>query len=226
MLGFESRLEGAYPTNNPTSPMNEISLKFARYSPPRLRDFARTVTSALSKSPGIDYFPSTKPTVAEVVGLTGQLDSALGQETSTSVAALRAQLTVELVELLKLLAGDLETRAVGDLVKLANTGFEIKQQGGGTRSSGPTATPQNARAKHGLSRQVIVSVDPVGKPAMYQGAFSYTADGEYTPLDPVTNSRKIIFNDLERGKDVYLKVRALSAAPPSDWSDLVKIMVI
>jgi hypothetical protein len=163
--------------------MNEISLKFARYSPPRLRDFARTVTSTLAKAPGNNYFPTTKPTIAEVTDLTGRLDGALGQETSTSVAALRAQLAHDLTELLKLLAGNLETQADGDLVMLANTGFELKQQGGGTRSSGPTPTPQNARAKHGLSRQIIATVDALGRPVMYQGAYSYNAEGPFISLD-------------------------------------------
>lgn len=204
--------------------MNEISLKFARYAQPATCDFAEGVVHALRAEPGVTHFPNPEPPLASFEQTIAELRAAIALGGTPHAAALRNDLRRKLSENLKLLAGHLEMRAKGDLVILASTGFELKKPTG-VRGSGPTPRPTHVRARHGLSRQVILSASCKSFDMM-QVAWSHDPNGEWVVLDPVSNSRQIEVNNLERGVDTYLKVRAFGPHGPSDWSHIVSIMVI
>jgi len=57
----------------------------------------------------------------------------------------------------------------------------------------------------------------------------YTLDptsGPWTSINSVTDSQKILFTGLQRGKDYYFRVRALGAKGPGGWSDVATMMVV
>lgn len=204
--------------------MNEISLKFTRYAQPAICDFAEGVVHALKSEPGIIHFPNPEPPLALFEQLIMELRAAIALGGTPHAAALRNDLKKRLSEELKLLTGHLETKAKGDLVKLASTGFELKKAGV-IRGRGPTPQPKKVLVRHGVSRQVILSVSCESFD-MLQVAWTHDPNGEWVLGDPVTNSQYIEVNDLERGVDTYLKVRAHGPHGPSAWSHIVSIMVI
>ena len=78
----------------------------------------------------------------------------------------------------------------------------------------------------GLSGQVIAKCKAIGRNIFYFGEYSLDPiNGPWIPISGVTNSQKIIFKGLERGRDYYFRIKAIGPHGSSDWSDIATIMV-
>lgn len=206
--------------------MNELSVGFSALSDRPFCDLSKSVHNALTHEPGLSYFPLTSPTVSDLLtGIIANDDALNGDGTPTNVA-LRRSTREALVLMMQRLAADLELKANGDLVKLAATGFSFKKTP--VKSQGPLAAPQNLRVKTtGTAGEAMAKVAAVALASGYEAQFTLDPmSGEWTPINLVTDSQKILFTGLSRGKDYYFRVRAIGANGPSGWSDVATMMVV
>lgn len=202
-----------------------LKINFRHLSQPALVIKAGEINAAIHSPEFIADFPQITPTAEQIAAALAAFRNSVEMENSKSVAALRKANRETLVDLLVRLALDLEQQADGDMLKLSRTGYDINKTPGG-QTTGNTPTPQNLRLDHGLRNQVIARVQAIEGNVVYIGAFTYDPiNGPWTTINLVTNSQKIIFNNLERGRDLFVKVMADGPHGPSDWSDIATIMV-
>lgn len=203
--------------------MDELKTGFTPLSDIKFLEVAQKIHVALTTPPGSTDFPGlSNPTTAQLSTANNAFEAAINSGTPASRDATRAALE----KLLKKLASNLELVADGDLVKLTNTGFDLKKKP--VRREGPTDIPQNLRVKTtGTAGEALLKC----KAVLYADGY----EAEYT-LEPVTgpwvdggvftNSQRILFTGLTRGKDYYFRVRAYSATGKSGWSDVATMMVV
>lgn len=202
-----------------------LKINFNRLSQPAFAKKASEINTAIHDADFSIYFPDFTPPGEAIAAALSAYQTALGKEQSKTIAALRKETRQILTNLLVKLALDLEEKADGDRFKLSHTGYDLNKIPG-TRTTGSTLAPQNLRLKQGQRNQVIAQVDAIGGKTVYIGAFAYDPiNGPWTNINLSTNSQKIIFNDLERARDVYIKVMADGPHGPSDWSDIATILV-
>lgn len=205
--------------------MDEPNTGFGELSNTELVAKAQLVASSLSRSPGLEYFPAPIPTIVELLAAAKELGDLLGQENSTVVTALRAKARKDLVALLKKLAVHVALVADGDVTKLAATGFDLRRKA--TRSNTPLPAPMDFEVKHtGISTEAKGRCKPVANASSYETEYALSPDGPWIRGGVFTNSRKLMFTGLTRGKDYYFRVRAIGAAGPGAWSDISSIMII
>lgn len=206
--------------------MNELSVGFSQDADSAVSAKAALIHTSLTTPPGITYFPVTKPTMAVFKTEIDAYQSALSSENTNANVALRKAKRESVILMLQKLAADLELTADGDLVKLAATGFEFK--GKPARSSGPLPPPQNLRVKTtGITGEALAKVAAVALASGYEAQFTLDPmGGVWTSINSVTDSQKILFTSLQRGKDYFFRVRALGANGPSGWSDVATMMVV
>lgn len=205
--------------------MNEISINFTPLSDQGLYDLASKIHRAITTTPCTEYFAAFKPTAPELKEHIDLFAEALAKETSKSVTALRKDRRGKLIEKLAILAASLEIEANGDLMKLASTGFDLKKPA--TRTGAPTEIPGNLRlTTTGISGEILAKCTRIRNARSYHAQHALSADGPWTDIDPVTTSQKILFTGLQRGKDIYVRVKAFGPNGYSGWSDLATIMVV
>jgi hypothetical protein len=202
-----------------------LSINFATMSHSRFLLKAGEIVHALHTAAFVMDFPNIEPDGGRISTALEKYSAAVGAEDSKSTAALRKSTRADLTDLLVLLALDLEQQAAGDLLKLSRTGYDINKSTK-VRTEGNTPTPQNLRLYRRLTGQILAKVKALGGNTVYIVAYSYDPiNGPWTTLAPVTNSQNILITGLERGKDVYIKVMAITHLGPSDWSDIATMLV-
>jgi len=97
-----------------------------------------------------------------------------------------------------------------------------------TGNSGPLPAPQNLRVKTtGITGEALAKVAAVPLASGYEAQSTLEpTSGPWTSINSVTDSQKILFTGLQRGKDYYFRVRAIGANGPSGWSDVTTMMVV
>jgi hypothetical protein len=203
-----------------------LRTNFGRLSADNLVSRASIISHAIHTPEFAAVFPAINPTKEQLATALAEYSASLSAETSRSIVALRKAKRDILEDLLNLLALHLERIANGDPKKLSLTGYDIKKPSGG-RTEGNTPAPENLRLFHALRNQILAKVQGMGRRVVLIGAYSYDPiNGPWFTINPTTNSQKILFTGLERGRDVYIKVQAVGAHGPSDWSDIAVIMVM
>jgi hypothetical protein len=203
--------------------MNELKIGFATLSNTNLLKKAQTIHHALTTPPGSTYFPGlANPSTAELLVAIDAFKIAVTSGTASSRATTRTTLTEEL----KRLAANLEVAAKGDLVKLAETGYDLVKRP--VRSEGPTAIPQNLRVKTtGTAGEALLKCKAVKHADAYE--VEHTLDpgaGPWVDAGVFTDSQRLLLMGLTRGKDYYFRVRAIAATGKSGWSDVATMMVV
>ena len=205
--------------------MNEISVNYRHQSEKTIHLLASRVHTALTTEPCLHYFPTITPPASQLGEHNGLLREALAMETSTSVVALRKSRCTDVIDTLTEIAANLEFQAKGDLSKLAATGFDLKKKP--HRSGAPTEVPQNVRVyTTTISGEILAKCKAVPGARSYELQYSYSANGPWIDIDPSTSSQKMLITGLERGKDIYVRVRAFGPNGYSGWSDIATLMVV
>lgn len=202
-----------------------LKINFASLSQAAFIAKAGEINMAIHAANFATYFPQIDPSADEIDAALSAFRTSVEMESSKSVAVLRKANRRKLHDLLVRLALDLERAADGDMLKLIHTGYDINKSTA-AQTTGATPTPQNLRLYQALRNQILAKVKAIGGRVVYIGAYSYDPiNGPWITIDPVTNSQKILFSNLERGRDVYIKVMIVTAQGTSDWSDIATIMV-
>lgn len=205
--------------------MDELNTGFGKLTHSQLVLKARLIAHSLSQGQGLRYFPTPVPSVAELESAIEAFSESLGMENSSAVTALRAKCRQDLIVVLKKLAANLSLTADGDLTKLAATGFDIRKRP--SRTSELPAKPLDFEVKHtGISGEARGTCKPVYNAMSYEVEFALSPDGPWIRGGVFTNSQKLMFTGLERGRDYFFRVRVISAVGPGPWSDISSIMVI
>ena len=202
--------------------MNRLKSGFSRV---RDDDLARQAKAIISALTGNENFPALPPTLAILSAILSAFEAALalpkGTARDAEVASSRSTLTTQLEQLARILE---LTPGVTDAM-LATTGFEIRQQG--IRTDAPVDAPRNVRLKAtGAMGSIQLLCDAVRRAKSYE--VQYTQDANAGPwIDAGTfgSTRRIILSGLTRGKDYWLRIRAIGPHGPGAWSDRATIMV-
>lgn len=202
-----------------------LKVNFASLSQPRLLAKAGEINHAIHAVTFPNYFPTIDPPGEAIAAALSAYQDAMKAERSKTAKALLDATRKSLTNLLKELAVNLEDSAKGDMLKLVQTGYDINKITP-TQTTGDTPKPLNLRLYQALRNQILAKVKAIGGKVVYTGAYSYDPiNGPWIEIDPVTNSQKILFTDLERGRDVYIRVKVVATQGTSDWSDIATIMV-
>lgn len=108
---------------------------------------------------------------------------------------------------------------------LATTGFEMRKPR--TTTDAPVAAPQNVRLRStGTSGEVQLLCDPSERAKSYE--VQYTLDpvnGPWTDAGTFGSTRGIIIGGRTRGKDYWMRIRAIGSNGPGAWSDPAIMLV-
>jgi hypothetical protein len=202
--------------------MNKLNSGFTKLADDEFDNKAQSIVAALT---GNANFPTTTPTLA-----------AIGNELTACQAALAMQpgqaRDAQVIATRTLLADSLDKLARGlELVPnvteamLATSGFDLRKS---PVFSGETvAAPGNVRLKQtGVSGVIQVLSDAVPRASAYE--MQYTENPNAGPwLDGGTfaSTRGIGVSGLTRGKDYWVRLRAVGTNGPGPWSDPATILV-
>ncbi len=188
-------------------------------------DFDNKADSIVKALTGNANFPTTTPTLASIGTDLTAYQQALamqsGQARDTQIATTRAKLA----DSVEKLARGLELVPNVTDAMLATTGFELRKV---PSTSGETvAAPGNVRLKQtGVTGVLQVLSDAVKGASAYE--VQYTLDPNAGPwIDGGTfaSTRGIGISGLTRGKDYWVRLRAIGTNGPGPWSDPATILV-
>jgi hypothetical protein len=186
-----------------------------------LDQFIQKVMNIITALTSDAHFPVTNPTVATIETALDALSAAMtiqGRGRDPAVVATRDALEQKLAQL----AGNLETLANYDSVKLATSGFDLR------KAPVSPDTPRNLRLKPGgVSGSVRVLFGPSERATSYQAQISLDPNADpWTDVDTFSSSRNVVLTGLTRAKDIWVRVRAIGPNnTKSGWSDPVTILV-
>jgi hypothetical protein len=201
--------------------VNKLNRGFSQLREDELDNKADFIIASLT---GNAAFPTTTPTLVAVQTSLTAYEDALAIDGSGRVAAIEAT-RADLENKLGQLAGNLElTPGVTD-AQLATTGFEMRKPR--TTTDAPVAAPQNVRLKPtGMQGEVQMLCDPVDRARSYQVQKAMDPQGTtWTDVGTFGSTRGVTIGGLERGKDIWVRVRAVGGNGPGAWSDPATTMV-
>ena len=179
----------------------------------------------MSALTGNENFPALSPTLATLSVTLSAFEAALalpkGSDREAQVASTRPPLTAQLEQMARILE---LTPGITDAM-LATTGFAIRQQG--IRSDAPVDAPRNVRLKAtGAMGSIQLLCDAVRRAKSYEVQYTQDANaGPWTAAGTFGSTRRIILSGLTRGRDYWLRIRAIGPHGPGAWSDRATIMV-
>lgn len=204
----------------------KLKLDFADMRDNDLDNFAAEVISELT---GNLDFPITVPPLADVVIMANDYSTALTKAaTGTKADKIDKDLKKAiLINGLRLLANDLETKAENNKLKLSKTGFSVFDST--VKVSTPPGIPQGLQLFHGThSGEIIAVCEPVPKVKTYETRYCYGNIGPDTvwiSADSSTSAKTII-RGLEPTKVIWVQKRTFNANGYSEWCDPARIIVI
>jgi hypothetical protein len=202
--------------------MNRLNSGFSKLADDQFDNKAQSIVAALT---GNANFPTTTPTLASIGTDLTACQQALamqsGQARDTQIAATRAKLA----DSLEKLARGLELVPNVTEAMLATSGFELRKVP--SVSGEIVAAPGNVRLKQtGVSGVVQVLCDAVNRASAYE--MQYTLDpnaGPWIDGETFASTRGIGISGLTRGKDYWVRLRAIGTNGPGPWSDPATILV-
>ena len=197
--------------------MNQLNSGFSKDSDNDLVRRANLIVTNVGNNLRFASLASSLPPItAAADALDGATKLPPGQAREASIAATRAAL----ITLLQHLADALEIVTGVTTADLAGTGFALRQAA--THTSIPPDPPANVRLKAtGISGELQVLPKAVARAAFYE--VEYTLDpvnGPWTLAPAFTSTRNMVLKGLTRGKDYFVRVRAVATAQNrGGWSD-------
>lgn len=196
--------------------MNRLKSGFSKFRDRSLVQKADAITTALC---GNTHFADLQPLLPPLSSALEEFRRALamapGQAADAVIAASRAKLTT----LLYNLAHSIELTPNLTDEMLATTGFEIRRPS--VRTAAPVEAPQNVRLRTtGTSGQLQLLCNAVKRARAYQLQFTEDPIGsQWNDGGVFASTRGILLNDLTRGKDYWVRIRAIGPDGPGPWSD-------
>ena len=182
------------------------------------------IVSALTGNPN---YPNPSPTLAIVSDALKAFEVALSE---TSLGGILLTLTknakrAELVSLVRQLANYVAATCNSDLVTLLGSGFPIHKP---TRNAiGHLPTPNMPVLKHGArSGDLEAKTKSVPGVFIYNWQLTLASVPEKTLRTMQTTGARITFSGLTPGQIYSVKVNAVGAAGPTDYSGPASLMVI
>ncbi|MEO5719204.1 MAG: fibronectin type III domain-containing protein [Chthoniobacterales bacterium] len=176
--------------------------------------------------PGLPVFATLKPTAAQIAAATLAVDAARKMFGPGRKQALKSAKLV-----LAVLLGDVATNApqIPDCTDtdLAEIGLPVVKTP--VKATNPPGECLNLRFFHDEMPGAIKGRCATlgGTIRVYEAQWALDPNGTgWSDPAPFPNSRAFKFSGLERGKEVWVRVRALNSKGPGPWSDPVCIMVI
>lgn len=206
--------------------MDILNTGFESYGYNDLSTKAKLIHTSLGTTPASGYYPTPSPTLIVLGDAIAELDGSIARGNAPGAAEDRENDKQALIAILVALAGYLENTTPGDRAKLATTGYDLRKEP--ERHTGPTGTPQNVRVKPtGIPGEAKPSCEAVDNAKTYEArATQDMTSGQYATCPPSTSIRGLHFTGLERGKDWYFQIRAISPSGPGPWSDPAMMMVV
>ncbi len=204
----------------------KLRLDFADMRDNDLDNFAQGVIEQLD---GNLDFPVTVPPLADIVTLSNEYSTALTKARNGSKADRidKKLKKIALINALRLLANDLETKGGGSLAKLSRTGFKVFDTT--VRVSTPPGIPQGLVLLHGPHSGTVLAIcDKVPKVKTYETRYCYGDIGPDTVwiMANSSTSTETLITGLESTKVIWVQKRTFNANGYSEWSDPARIVVI
>jgi hypothetical protein len=202
--------------------MKKLRTGFSQLKEDELDNAAEKVHQTLTGNPN---FPDTTPPLSQLASALSAYRAALampaGQTRTSTVAARRAALE----GVLGTMASNLNLVPGVTEEKLATTGFEFRKES--VRTGAEVDGPQDVRVKpSGVTGELEVRCKPVERARSYQVQYTTNAQsGPWADGRVYTSTRGIKISGLERGKDYWVRVRAIGANGEGPWSDPATAMV-
>ena len=187
--------------------MNQLNVGLSRLNDDALYHLAVTVVNNVG---GMAVFSALAALLPPITTAAGALESAMalpyGATRETSIAAARATLG----GLLQNLVERCESTPGVTTAQLAETGFTLRRKA--THTSEPPAAPGNLRLKTtGISGEMLVLIAAVLRAKMYEVEWTLDpVNGPWTMVPAFESSRGMKLTGLTRGKDYYVRVRAVA----------------
>jgi hypothetical protein len=202
--------------------MNKLNSGFSRVRDVALVKKTQAIISALQDN---IHFLRTNPPLRTVRSSLAAFQSALALSKSSArdrkVKVTRSVLVLQLHQL----ARNLEMTANVTDAMLAKTGFRLRKRA--LRSNAPVDAPLHVRLRTtGISGSVQLLCAAVYRAKSYEAQYTRNPNtGPWTDAGTFASTRGIIISGLIRGKDYWVRIRAIGPKGPGAWSDAATIMV-
>jgi hypothetical protein len=203
--------------------MRKLKTGFTEYSASQLANLAERVGAAVALIP---KFSGVTPTPAVIAAQAADLREKMAANGPGAKTAMHTAMAT-LAASLSLMATNLNDTAGVTETDLAETLFPMAKER--ERTTQRPQAPDNLQIKHGpLSGQVVGRCRLRERNIRWleiQWAFEPNA-GPWIDGEPTSNSRELKLEGLERGKDIWVRVRARNVVGAGAWSDPATIMVM
>ena len=208
-----------------TNTMSELNIGFGNLSDIEFLQKGREIVNALTTPPGSVYFGSVIPTTTTLAAALDAFESTLLLGNAPGAATDREAAREAADTLMGLMAAGIENITT-DRTQLAHSGYDLRKPP--QRDTTPTGTPQNVRVKPtGIQGEAQMAAEAVYQAKTYEArATRDLAAGPFVSCTPSTSLRGLRFEGLERGKDWFFQIRAISPNGPGPWSDPATMMVV
>ncbi len=202
-----------------------LNAGFGKLSKAAIIAKCESIAAAMSKPAMTAAFPGAASAVAAMVTANDEYKTAVQAGNAPGAATIRVAKRAVLIEQVETLALQLEGVS-HDRALLAQTGFDLHKIP--EHHHTPTGTPDNVKVKTtGIPGEAKLSASAVHQAKTYEGrATQDLANGPFVSCLPSTGVRGLHFTGLERGKDWFFQIRAISPNGVGPWSDPAMMMVV
>ena len=201
---------------------HKLNTGFSQLREKDLDNRAQAIIKAVTGNP---VFPTPSPTMVVVQGKLDAYRVALATTAPGQTEQIH-HTRRDLEDALGALATNLELTPNVTEADLATTGFDLRKPRSSTDA--PLTPPGDVRLKHaGISGSVQLQCDPVDRARLYEVQKALDPDNNtWTDAGQFPSTRGITLAGLDRGKDIWARIRAVGANGSGPWSDPATIMVV
>ena len=199
----------------------KLKTGFGDYSADGLAHLGETVATNL---PTLAVFAALKPTPAQITAAVEGLTAAMAM-----IGPGRRQAIATAFRVLADLLGEVATNAPqvtgATDTDLAQIGLPpVKTP---TRVTSVPGVCENLRLRHGTMPGAVAATckPPADNIRLYESQYTLDPSAEWTNGESSPNSRAFLLTELPRGKDIWIRVRAINTIGAGPWSDPATIMV-
>lgn len=211
----------------------KINTGFKRLTPVKFAAQVDLVITSLTGNASFpEPWPASVPSLAQLqtdlANFQGILNAIATGDRSQIVnrQALRQKLADELTQV----AFYVQTVANGDATLLATTGYPARKLPSRALVTADVPAPAQLTVNRGaVSGQLIVRASKVPKAAMYDVQITTadpTVETNWTAAGSYTTCRRILLEGLTPGKVYQVRMRAIGATGPGNWTAASSLMVV
>ena len=204
--------------------MNQLNVGFSRQNEDALYHLAKTVVTNVG---GLAVFAALAPLLPPITSAADALGTAVATALRPGARTVHRRRAGDAGGIVAKPAEKCESTPGVTTAQLAETGFTLRRKA--THTSEPPAAPGNVRLKTtGITGELLVLILAVARARMYE--VEYTLDpvnGPWTQVPAFESSRGMKLTGLTRGKDYYVRVRAVATGQNrGPWSDIASALAM